>query len=76
MDITNTFDNLQDSLSDASAYDTRFLRFCDTREEKTFYSLEDKDAIIRSLSVAMQNESFSIFYPLGIRAVNIQEKTK
>ena len=72
--ITSSFDNLQNILTNMSSVDARFLRFCDTREEKTFYCLKDKDTIIKSLTVAMENESFSIFYPLGIRSTEIKEK--
>ncbi len=50
----------------------RAQRFFDERTEKSFYGLEDKNLIVGSLRMQAKSDEFSIFYPLGMKAVNIR----
>ena len=72
--VIDNFDNLNVILKDAVANDPRSLRFCDSRKEKTFHTIKDKDTIIKSLTVANESDSFSIFYPLGVRDEEVNKQ--
>lgn len=73
IEIVNTLDDLKKAFQKISISFTRRLRFYDEREERTFYGLEDKETIKKSLRVAIENDSFTIFYPLGMKAVKIED---
>eukprot|EP01022_Parablepharisma_sp_SALTPOND_P025303 TRINITY_DN585_c0_g1_i2.p1 TRINITY_DN585_c0_g1~~TRINITY_DN585_c0_g1_i2.p1 ORF type:complete len:522 (-),score=68.21 TRINITY_DN585_c0_g1_i2:374-1939(-) len=73
VDVTNTFDNLEKALKNVHCEYMHFLRFYESRSEKTFYSQEDKDMIIESFKQEFGTDTFSVFYPLGMKLVNIKE---
>ncbi len=50
----------------------RFQRFFEDRTEKSFYGLDDRELIISSLRMRSRTDEFTIFYPLGTRAVNLR----
>eukprot|EP01022_Parablepharisma_sp_SALTPOND_P025304 TRINITY_DN585_c0_g1_i3.p1 TRINITY_DN585_c0_g1~~TRINITY_DN585_c0_g1_i3.p1 ORF type:complete len:457 (-),score=69.19 TRINITY_DN585_c0_g1_i3:374-1744(-) len=73
IDVTNTFDNLEEALKNVHCEYMHFLRFYESRSEKTFYSHEDRYMIIKSFKQKLGTDAFSVFYPLGMKLVNIKE---
>ncbi len=61
-----------DLLSGFATEYSRAQRFFDDRTEKSFYGLEDKNLIVGSLRMRARSDEFSIFYPLGMKAVGIK----
>lgn len=71
--VTKTLDGIEKWLGQAYNSYMRFQRFFDSRAEKSFYGLEDQKLIISSLRMKSRTDQFTIFYPLGTRAVNLKE---
>eukprot|EP01022_Parablepharisma_sp_SALTPOND_P025305 TRINITY_DN585_c0_g2_i1.p1 TRINITY_DN585_c0_g2~~TRINITY_DN585_c0_g2_i1.p1 ORF type:complete len:472 (-),score=47.62 TRINITY_DN585_c0_g2_i1:1533-2948(-) len=67
VDVTNTLENLEKALKNIHCEYVRFLRFYETCSVRTFYSLDDKEMVLKSL----RTYNFSIFYTLGMKKVNI-----
>lgn len=74
VDVTNDFSGLESALQKVHCDYVRFLRFFDNRTEKTFYTREDKDTIINSLKMMVENAAFSVFYPLGMKYVETDQR--
>ncbi len=70
---TDTLDGLETALGPVHSEYAQYSRFFDEREQKTFYSIEDRETIVGSLSVKAEGDEFSIFYPLGMGAVALGE---
>ncbi len=71
--VVDVFSSLQEKLQDVHEKYIHFSRFYESRDEKTFYTVKDKDTIIESLSVAVRTNKFSIFYPIGMPSISIAQ---
>ncbi len=71
--VTETIDGIEKMLGQVYAEYARFQRFFDGRAEKSFYGVEDRNTIISALRMKSRADEFTIFYPLGTKAVNIKD---
>ncbi len=51
----------------------RIQRFCDDSCYRSFYANDSDESLINALGAAAQRGKFSVFFPLGIRAVKLEE---
>ncbi len=51
----------------------RFLRYFDSSWARSFYSIDGDESFINALSAAAQKGKFSVFFPLGVKAVKLEE---
>lgn len=69
--VSNNFKVIVEELKKVESKNPRLERFFATREENSFFTIKDKDTIKSALTNTVGNEGYSIFYPIGFKAVKL-----
>eukprot|EP01022_Parablepharisma_sp_SALTPOND_P013123 TRINITY_DN1731_c0_g1_i1.p1 TRINITY_DN1731_c0_g1~~TRINITY_DN1731_c0_g1_i1.p1 ORF type:complete len:715 (-),score=60.93 TRINITY_DN1731_c0_g1_i1:6570-8714(-) len=73
LEVSSSIDFAAQALLKTYSDYTRFVRFFDNTGLKSFYGVEDKHSVLSVLSMAAQRGKFTLFFPLGIKAIHLPE---
>ena len=67
--VSDDFKELEEELKKIK--DSRLEKFFAKRQERTFYTIDDKEIINNALTKQIENEGSSIFFPIGFKGVDL-----